>query len=100
MPTALSTDRSTPLHLLSGTSSTVVDLLIQNRADFNAIRKRDGKSPLMACLAHIFRHEAKAMLAYGADCNLADPSGWTPLHFCVLAKIPAQGIKTGIPLFT
>jgi len=79
--TALTADGSTPLHLLSRASSTVVDLLIQNWADVSAIRKTDGKSPLMTSLNHIYCSGAKTLLSHGADCNFADPNGWTRLHF-------------------
>ena len=59
----------------------VIELLIQNGADVSAIRKTDGKSPLMTSLNHSYCGGAKTLLAYGADYNLAYPNGWTPLHF-------------------
>ena len=81
--TALTADGSTVLHLLSSASITLVNLLIKNGADVNAIRESDGKSPLMTSLERCGRGVEKVLLAHGADCSLTDLNGWTPLHFLI-----------------
>lgn len=103
-PTKLASDGSTILHLLAGASQSIISRFIDSGVDVNAVRTSDSKTPLMVlvsqenyrnllniplnnevtmCIPQRNRQEVMALLTHGADCNLSDANGWTPLHFLV-----------------
>jgi ankyrin repeat protein len=70
----------TPVHrAAAGNHIEVIEFLLQNRADPNAL-DRYGDTPLKRASYDGFVDAANALLAAGADVNRADSLGKTPLH--------------------
>jgi len=61
----------------------VVDTLLKAGADINAVRDRDGRTPLLAMIAGHNSRIWVRLPEYGADCNAQDLDGNTALHFAM-----------------
>ncbi|MEZ5477051.1 MAG: ankyrin repeat domain-containing protein, partial [Thiolinea sp.] len=85
---ALDQDGNTALHNLLGAYSLSADQaafvarLLRARPKLD-IRNAEGKTPLYLALEQQHQEQAMALLAAGADPNLADKEGVTPLVFAV-----------------
>ena len=81
----------------------VVQALIEAGADVNQVEESDRITPLFALCKSACEEKLpaiKALLAAGADPNMATNSGWLPLHFCVaqgevevVRELLAAGVK-------
>ena len=89
------TGGASPLHIAMkntyGVGANIVNFLLSHNADVNA-QEDDGATPLLAGLTanSLSRNRAafEALLANGADPNLADNRGGAPLH--VAATLPSD----------
>ena len=85
------TGGASPLHIAmqnaSGGGASIVDFLLSHNADVNA-QEDDGATPLLSGLtaspASRNRESFEALLAAGADLNLADNRGGAPLHVAAM----------------
>lgn len=66
----------------------IVDLLIQRGADIHATSKELKISPLLRACDHTWEHMecCRLLLKAGADVNVRDHAGWTPLMLATLAR--------------
>jgi ankyrin repeat protein len=77
----------TPLHIAIGNfregHSEIIDFLIENGADVNAVDCFD-QTPLFLCKSHIYSGIIDILIDNGADVNAVDEDGETPLYHHVL----------------
>jgi ankyrin repeat protein len=66
-----------------GHSTQIVDFLIENGADVNAV-DRNGRTPLFMCYRQKYSGIIEVLIANGADLNAVDNDTETPLFKCVL----------------
>lgn len=74
---------STVLHLGAQNSEKVVSLLVSRGADVNARRANDGRTPLHSAA------DPTILIEFGADCNVQDHEGITPLHVALEGYSPS-----------
>lgn len=71
LATSLIHDGSNALHVASAVSTEIIDVLTANGIDINQVRKRDGRTPLLAALERQDVVSARNLLLRGAEANLA-----------------------------
>ncbi len=78
------------LFAAAGTHKEIVDVLLENKANFNII-KADGETPLFIATRAV-RHDTEAiiptLIQHGIDVNHADELGKTALHWAVKFMYP------------
>jgi ankyrin repeat protein len=84
-------DNWTALHFaaLSNKNHEVARVLIENGANINA-RDNDGDTPLMNAVINNWPKHILLLLDMGADANIADKSGKTPMHY--LSESTPEGV--------
>jgi ankyrin repeat protein len=86
-PRATAEDGHTPLHMMRGhkREHEAILLLINAGADINAVRRCDGKTPLLAMITSsaytIEELNLQHWIDYGVDFNKCDNEGNTVLHY-------------------
>ena len=80
-----------PLHTASheGNAKTVDRLLRESREEALDARTSKGDSALHLCSLGAHESTMRLLLEAGADANLRNHCGWTPLVMCALASAPA-----------
>ena len=82
----------TPLHAAAGANHVdVVDVLLQAGADPNPLAVGDLDTPLHQAVVELAHESAFALLKHGADVNLADDYGDTPLHNAARFTVGKKG---------
>lgn len=88
---------STPLHYAAaeGHKDTVaiIQLLLANGADVNAIAKCDGMTPLHKAVIRGVEKNVEVLLVNGADVKVQDNEQHTPLHYTVLNREDESSIS-------
>jgi ankyrin repeat protein len=97
---AFSSDGWTALHLAAFFGhDKIVDYLVKAGAHINIAAKNEmAVVPLHSALANRKMKTAEKLLAFGADANAAQSTGWTPLHYAAAigqVKIIEKLLKAG-----
>jgi ankyrin repeat protein len=77
----LTEDGSTALHLMPCHLESAIESLVTSGLDVNSRRKSDGRTPLFGAVGS--EKYLSMFIKLGADCNLQDSKGDTPLHIAV-----------------
>ncbi|WP_280438156.1 ankyrin repeat domain-containing protein [Nocardia carnea] len=74
-------DGDTPVHLAAAAPDPVcLTKLLGHHADPDAVNPHSGRTPLLTAVFHQRGANTRALLAAGADPDIADHAGETPLH--------------------
>lgn len=79
-------------------SMRMVELLLREGADPNALSDGPGEAPLHRASLMGFQGVVELLLAHGADPNLATMDGYTPLHACCRAAQLRPGCFNVVPV--
>ena len=82
-PLAPTQDGAHPMHLIRKDAEGVIDLLVAHGGDVNAQSLADGRTPLFHALSTYRDINLQALLKHGADVNVRDNNGDTPLHIAI-----------------
>jgi ankyrin repeat protein len=94
-PLLATTNGYSPLHLVHGGASRVVEILIAHGADMNSQLPRDGRTPLFQAIESYYDATFNTLLQHQADCNAYDKNGDTLLHIALRGSdISAAKVET------
>ena len=78
---------NTPLHLVTGPSDVIItDLLIRFGGSCSVNHQGDGGTPLHWAIGHGRLEIVESLLRAGAEVNLKDDNGETPLEICIQTR--------------